>query len=126
MTQFARKNVLITGGASGIGRRMAEKIAGKGGTVIIWDIDQKKLSHVESELKKPGCNLFTYICDVSDRKKVYFTAEQVKKDIGKVDILINNAGIVSGKPLLECTDEQIEKTFQVNSLAFIWTIRAFL
>jgi len=126
MTQFARKKVLITGGGSGIGRLMAGKIAGKGATVIIWDIDEKKLSHVESELKKLGCNLFAYICDVSDRQKVYCTAQQVKKDTGKVDILINNAGIVSGKPLLECTDEQIEKTFQVNSLALIWTIRAFL
>lgn len=45
---------------------------------------------------------------------------KVKKEVGDVDILVNNAGIVSGKSLLELTDEQIEKTFEVNVMAHFW------
>ncbi|MDX1500504.1 MAG: SDR family NAD(P)-dependent oxidoreductase, partial [Woeseiaceae bacterium] len=47
-------------------------------------------------------------------------------DVGRIDVLINNAGVVSGKPLLEITDDAIERTFAVNALAPIWMVRAFL
>ena len=47
----------------------------------------------------------------------------MKKEVGDVDILVNNAGIVSGKSLLELTDEQIEKTFEVNVMAHFWVKR---
>eukprot|EP00106_Octopus_bimaculoides_P018027 XP_014785469.1 PREDICTED: retinol dehydrogenase 10-B-like [Octopus bimaculoides] len=50
----------------------------------------------------------------------------VKNEIGNVDILVNNAGIVTGKNLLDCTDQDIIKTMQVNVLAHFWTIKAFL
>ncbi|XP_052832104.1 retinol dehydrogenase 10-B [Octopus bimaculoides] len=52
--------------------------------------------------------------------------DYVKNEIGNVDILVNNAGIVTGKNLLDCTDQDIIKTMQVNVLAHFWTIKAFL
>jgi all-trans-retinol dehydrogenase (NAD+) len=51
---------------------------------------------------------------------------KIESDVGAVDMLINNAGIVSGKPFLELTEEQIRRTFAVNTLAHFWTLRAFL
>jgi all-trans-retinol dehydrogenase (NAD+) len=57
---------------------------------------------------------------------VYRVAEQVKVAAGPVDILINNAGIVSGKQLLDIPDEKIAMTFAINTLALFWTAKAFL
>lgn len=57
---------------------------------------------------------------------VYGTAEKVRRDVGKVDILMNNAGIVSGKVFLDCTDEDLRRTIEVNILAHFWTVKAFL
>ncbi len=105
---------------------MALKIAALGGHVIIWDINEGNLGKVADEIRESKGMVSTYMCDVSDRAAIHATAETVKNDVGKIDILINNAGIVSGKPLLECTDSQIEKCIDVNVMAHFWTTRAFL
>ena len=57
---------------------------------------------------------------MSDRKQIYSFAEKVKKEVGDIDILINNAGIVSGKKLFDCQDELIEKTMAVNCNALFY------
>ncbi|PKK33763.1 retinol dehydrogenase 10 (all-trans), partial [Columba livia] len=76
----------------------------------------------------PPCNLqvYTYTCDVSKRENVYSTAERVRKEVGEVSVLVNNAGVVSGHHLLECPDELIERTMMVNCHAHFWTAKAFL
>lgn len=75
------------------------------------------------------CNLqvYTYTCDVGKRENVYLTAERVRKEVGEVSVLVNNAGVVSGHHLLECPDELIERTMMVNCHAHFWvTINSFL
>jgi all-trans-retinol dehydrogenase (NAD+) len=126
LTDFRGKNVLITGAASGIGRLMAEKIAAQQAHVVLWDLSEDDLQAVGQELGRRGQRCSTYVCDVSDREAVYATAARVLEDCGPLDVLINNAGIVSGSPLLEIPDEAIERTFRVNALALFWTTRAFL
>lgn len=64
--------------------------------------------------------VYTYVCDVGKRESVYSTAEKVRREVGEVDILINNAGVVSGHHLLECPDELIERTMVVNCHAHFW------
>lgn len=64
--------------------------------------------------------VYTYVCDVSKRESVYSTAEKVRKEVGNIDLLINNAGVVSGRHLLECPDELIERTMMVNCHAHFW------
>ena len=63
--------------------------------------------------------------DVTDRDKVYVLAEQVKKEVGEVTMLINNAGIVTGKHLLDCPDELIAKTIDVNCTAHFWVSKTY-
>lgn len=127
MTDFAGKNVLITGGASGIGRLMALEAAQRGANVIIWDIDELALGRTVGELgAATGRRAKGYRCDVSDREQIYQRAAEVKADLGPLDILINNAGIVSGRSFLELPDEKIEATFKVNTMALFWTTKAFL
>ncbi|PIK38915.1 retinol dehydrogenase 10 isoform b [Apostichopus japonicus] len=69
---------------------------------------------------------YTYTCDVTKREEVYRVAQRVKEEVGDVFILVNNAGIVSGKQFLHLTDEEIIKTMDVNTMAHFWTLRAFL
>ena len=124
--ELSDRNVLITGASSGIGRLLAQKIAARGAHVILWDIDEGGLHELAAGLQQPGHRASVYRVDVSDRQAVYRAAGQVLAEAGPVDVLINNAGVVSGAPVLEASDEQVERTFDVNILAHFWTVRAFL
>jgi all-trans-retinol dehydrogenase (NAD+) len=126
MTDFREKNVLITGAGSGIGQLLAGKIADRGARVILWDIDGAALAEVGREIEGRGHRVGTYRCDVSDAAAIEATARRVLDDWGSVDVLINNAGIVTGKPILESEDAEIRRTFDINTLAHFWTVRAFL
>jgi len=126
MTVLAGKNVLITGAANGIGRLLAEKIAAENAHVILWDVDGKALRNLSQQLKSLGHRSSSYLCDVGDREAVYGRAERVLEQHGSVDVLINNAGIVTGKLFLAASDEEVERTFRINSLALFWITRAFL
>jgi len=127
MSQIAKRNILITGGASGMGRLTAKKLAALGGHVVVWDINTVNLEHVIGEINaETGQSARGFICDVSNRAAVYRTAEETKSAVGPIDILVNNAGVVSGKPILELPDEQIELTFKVNTMALFWVTKAFL
>lgn len=126
MTQFAGKNVVITGAASGLGKMFAEQAAKKGAHVLLWDYNPEALKQVSHEFAQKNYSHRTYVVDVTDKQVVYDTAQRAKQDVGHVDILVNNAGIVSGKSLLEASDDDIERTFDVNTLSLFWTTRAFL
>ncbi|RWS22203.1 epidermal retinol dehydrogenase 2-like protein [Leptotrombidium deliense] len=119
--------VLITGGGSGFGRLLALRFAEHGSTVIIWDINEHGLNETKSEIdRKFGTKCFAYLCDVSNRVDVYSKAESVKKDVGNVTILINNAGILQVDNFLSLKDENVERLFKVNILSHFWTCKAFL
>jgi all-trans-retinol dehydrogenase (NAD+) len=127
MTKIRGKKVLITGSGSGLGRDMAITMAGLGATVVICDINESAVVKVVDDIQaKTGRAVFGYHCDISDRHAVYAMADKVKAEVGVIDILINNAGIVSGGDFLEIPDEKIELTFGVNTLALFWTAKAFL
>ncbi len=127
MSYFSGKRILITGVGSGLGRGMARAMARKGGHIIGWDLQQDTLDKVLSELERVNdIDHHGFTCDVSDRSAVAATAETVKNTIGEPDILINNAGVVSGKRFLECSEADILRTMGVNTMALFWTTRAFL
>ena len=123
---FHEKRVLITGGASGIGKLMAEQIARAGGKLVLWDIDAEALERTRAEFVSRGQPCSAYICDVSKMETVNDTAQRVLRELGRIDILINNAGVVSGKLLLELSERDILRTLNINTLALFWTTRAFL
>ncbi len=125
MKNLRGKNVLVTGGALGMGRCMAELFLKEGSRVALVDIREKELEEARKELKRWG-EVFAYICDISNREKVYQLAEKIKEEMGVVDVLVNNAGVVNSHPILEKPDQAIEKTVAVNLLAHFWTIKAFL
>lgn len=119
-------HVLITGGGSGIGRLMALDAAQRGARrIVIWDLSEEAGQSACREIEALGIIGTTATAeaiDVSDRRAVAAEAETT----GSIDILINSAGIVTGKPFLEASPEAIEKTMNVNVLALYWVTRAFL
>jgi len=127
VTDIDGRTIVITGGASGMGRLVALKLARLGGRVVIWDIDSARLASVVTELNALGQRPASgYLCDVSDRARVAEAAAQVKRDVGPVDIVISSAGVVSGRSFLELSESQIERTMNVNTMALFWIAKAFL
>jgi 3-oxoacyl-[acyl-carrier protein] reductase len=129
MQSFSNKITLITGAASGIGRLLAAKISARGGRVVLWDIDEERLSRVADEISSSGNRVRAYGCDVSNREMVYHTAGKVRDELGKVDILINNAAIYDGlkrKPFYEIDPNEWDLVMRVNVKgAFLCTRAVF-
>ncbi|NWV54246.1 RDHE2 dehydrogenase, partial [Daphoenositta chrysoptera] len=124
---FAAEIVLITGSANGIGRQVALKLASLGVTLVLWDIDDEGNKETSRLAQQNGASrVFVYHCDCSRREDVYEQADKVRKEVGDVTILINNAGILLGKKFCELTDEDFEKTFRTNFFSQVWTCKAFL
>jgi all-trans-retinol dehydrogenase (NAD+) len=127
MTTITSKHVLVTGGASGLGRGLVMRCAALGATVSLLDVDEAGAVAAAAAAAAQGAGPAAgYACDVGDRDQVAAVAQRVQQAAGPVDILINNAGVVSGRPLLDLTDERIETTFRVNTLGLFWVTRAFL
>ena len=126
MSDFTDQRIVLTGAAHGIGWLMALKLAAQGARLALWDVDTAGLEEVRRACAEAPGTVATYRCDLTDREQVYATARRVHDDLGPADVLINNAGIGSGQPLLEIDDAAIERTFDVNTLALFWTTRAFL
>lgn len=112
--------VLITGAGSGVGRLLAIKFAALGATVVLVDVNREANDAVAVEISNKGQLAHAYQCDCSKRKDVYKVAARVKETVGDVTILINNAGIVSGKKFSEIPDDKVDLTFQVNTVAHFW------
>eukprot|EP01089_Gocevia_fonbrunei_P014950 TRINITY_DN4249_c0_g1_i1.p1 TRINITY_DN4249_c0_g1~~TRINITY_DN4249_c0_g1_i1.p1 ORF type:complete len:313 (+),score=78.72 TRINITY_DN4249_c0_g1_i1:16-954(+) len=125
---FKGKTVLITGAGSGIGRLQAKLFASEAAKIVIWDIRDDLMKETEELLKKENKDLIvkTYIVDLSKKEMIYDAASKVKEEVGIVDVLVNNAGIVTGKTFLDCTDAQIQRTIDVNIMAHMWTLKCFL
>jgi len=126
MSVVNNSRVLITGAAHGIGRLLALELANAGARLVLWDVDREGLDEARAELVTAGHTADIYVCDLTDREEIATVAAQTLAEGDPIDILINNAGIVSGKSLLDLSDQEIERTFQVNTLALFWTVRAFL
>lgn len=119
--------VLITGAGSGIGRLIALEFSGMDVALVLWDISQEGMKETARLAKERGASrVHYYLCDCSDKNEVYRVAEQVKREVGDVSILINNAGIVTGKKFMDAPDSLIEKTLEVNTMSHFWTYKAFL
>ncbi len=122
MSYFKDKQILITGAASGLGKQMAEKMGERGGKLILLDIDDSGLATVKDDLVSKNIDVSTLTCDLSDRNNIY----EVTSKIDRVDILINNAGFVTGKYILDAPDDLIERTYKVNILSHFWLVKRFL
>lgn len=125
MKNLKDKIVLITGGASGIGKIMTRLMLERHTRVVIWDINQQGIEETIAEFSDKG-TIYGYQVDVANLEQVQNTAAKVKKEIGIVDVLINNAGIVVGKYFHEHSVKNIAKTMEINANAPMYITLVFL
>jgi len=108
------KVAIVTGARRGMGRTHALKLAQEGVKVVVSDISQEDCQKVVDEIEKKKGEGLALKCDVTKKEEVdKMVAETVNK-FGKVDILINNAGIAQFKPFLELTEEEWDRTLDIN------------
>ncbi len=108
------KVVVITGARRGMGKADALAFAKNGAKVVLADISKEDCQLVVDEIKKSGGEATAVKCDVSDKKDVEEMIKKAVETYGRVDILVNNAGIVQFKPFLEMTEDDWNKTLDVN------------
>lgn len=118
--------VLITGAGSGLGRLMASRFAKLGAKLILVDVNTEGNEQTAREVIADGGEAKTFTCDLSNREKIYEVADQIKKTCPEVTILVNNAGIVTGKKFLNASDAEIQRTMNVNTTAHFWLVKSFL
>ena len=118
MGKFNSKRVLITGGASGIGRLMGAMALERGASaLVIWDINQANIDDTLNELSAKG-KVVAYRIDISNEEEVVATVKKVKEEVGEIDILINCAGIItSNKTFDQCNISEIHRTININTVA---------
>jgi len=127
-SRFDGKSVVVTGAASGIGRALTERFLREGASVAALDVDERGLERLARTLgsSKPGSDsgrpdggarLAPIRCDLRNPDDIVRAAGEAASEIGPIDILVNNAGIVSGAYLTDQSDEEMLRTFEVNTFA---------
>ena len=119
------KNVIVTGGASGVGKELTKQLLEHGCNVAAIDINKENLENLKKELDSK--RLRTYIVDMGDVESIKAFRENYKKDYSDVDIIINNAGII--QPFVkvgELEDKTINKVMNVNFFGPVNLIRFFM
>lgn len=117
---------IITGGAKGIGKATALKMAHEGALVIVLDILSEEASRVADELNSLGAKARAMTADVSKKNEVDQMVEQTLKQFGKVDILVNNAGIVRPALLEDVKEEDWDRVVSVNLKGTFFCTQAVL
>ena len=112
---FEGKVVLITGAAKGIGRTTALAFSEQGAKVVLVDVLEEGLKEVHGIIQKAGREALSIQGDVSDNSRVQNAVKKAIKVFGKIDVLVNNAGIdVGSAPIIKVTEEMWDKSLQVN------------
>jgi len=114
---------VVTGGASGIGRAYAGKLAAEGASVAILDLSDG--SDTVAEVQAAGASGVSFVVDVTDPDQVLAAVDDVRSTVGAADILVNNAGIYPNQPLAELTLADWRRMFCVNVESMFLTTQAF-
>lgn len=111
---FTGRTVIITGGSRGLGLVMARQLAREGANVALLARNKADLQTAEKELLKRGAKVIAISCDVSRRNEVQAAILQIVKRFGRIDVLINNAGIIQVGPLDHMTIADFEQAMRVH------------
>ncbi|SHG00230.1 3-hydroxybutyrate dehydrogenase [Ornithinibacillus halophilus] len=111
------KVVLITGAASGIGKSIGIEFANNGASVVFTDINEKKLNEVTEELKEKGLQVIGIPCDVTIEEDIQLSIKRTMDVFGRIDVLINNAGLQHIAPIEEFPTEKFELMTKIMLVA---------
>lgn len=124
--QLANKIVLITGGGRGIGLELARLCIAEQATVVLVDISPDHLREALEELNQRGGRAHGYVHDIRDRTACYALQRRIADEVGTVDVLVNNAGVVHKGDFLLAEDDAWSQTVEVNFNGLMWMMRAFM
>jgi meso-butanediol dehydrogenase/(S,S)-butanediol dehydrogenase/diacetyl reductase len=126
--RFQDKVVIITGGASGIGLAIAKRLASEGARIVLADINQAALDAAVPQVQQAGSpGVWPSICNVADENQVIATVQGALAQYGRLDVIVNNAGLMQFKALEQLTGEDWLRILNVDLLgAFYFTKQAFL
>ena len=114
MTRLDGKVALITGGGTGIGRAIALAFAREGAKVAVAGRRKEKLEETLAELKKQGAEGLAVVCDVSKGKDAERAVRETAKTFGKLNVLVNNAGVLHAASIEGTSEEQWDKLLTIN------------
>ena len=116
---------VITGGTTGLGREIALGMAAAGADVIASSRRQQQVDSVAAEIEKLGRRTLRKTCDVLDRSSLERLHEEMLKAFGKIDILVNAAGITQKVPTLEVSEEDWSRVMETNLTGTVRTCQIF-
>jgi len=112
--RFNNKRVLVTGGASGLGKAIVEQFAELGWKIAVVDINIQGAEEVASEANNKGAEAIALYCDIGKDEDFVTIASNIKEKWGGLDIIINNAGIATTGMMADCTPEQWDRAINLN------------
>ncbi|KFX20169.1 acetoin reductase [Pectobacterium betavasculorum] len=122
--KLKQKVALITGGAQGIGRAIALRLAADGADIALVDLNQEKLKRVAAEVSALGRDVTTLVADISRRDEVYAAVDRATDALGGFDVMVNNAGIAQVNPLADVSEAEVARIFNINVNGVLWGIQA--
>ncbi len=126
MKDLRGKLVLVTGAARGLGKNLAVRLAREGARLVVTDLREEDLGGVTDEIRSAAGVAFAYGLDVTDGASILATRGRIHDDLGRIDVLVNNAGVVFGGPFLDVPLEKHMLTYKVNTLGVVAMTHAFL
>jgi len=123
---LAGQTAVVTGASRGIGRAIALRLAEAGAEVALWARDEVALQGAADEIAAMGGRARPFACDVTDATLVNRTADQVRRTLAPVAIVVNNAGAVLRKPTMAIDDAEWRHVMAVNLDGAFYVTRAFL
>ncbi|WP_299820443.1 SDR family oxidoreductase [uncultured Pontibacter sp.] len=123
---FSGKTVLITGGSRGLGLVMARQLAKEGARLVLCARDEFELEDARMELAGKGADVLVQKCDVTVEQQVNDMITNVQNEYGPIDVLINNAGIISAGPIAEMTVQEFEEAMNTHFWGPVYTTLAVL
>jgi len=119
------RNIVVTGAASGIGLAIAAALAAAGSNVVMLDIDHDTVQRAASGLANHGGRVVSFACDIADRAQIQEMAARVRRDVGSVHGLVNNAGMLRSASLAVVDSAAWEQVLAVNLSGALWCAQAF-
>lgn len=126
MGKLLNKVAVVTGGAQGIGAKIAERLLEEGATVAMLDTNFNTLEQTANKLDASGERVLTLKCNVADQTDVKDTFTTIYEKLGKIDILINNAGITRDAFFHKMTPEQWQSVMDINLNSMFYTCQAVI
>jgi short-subunit dehydrogenase len=126
LTSYEGLTALVTGASSGIGRLLALRMAAAGARVALVARRERELEELADKIRAGGGEAVPLVCDVADRQQALATAEKAAKALGRIDVLVNNAGYGHHRRFLDWELDDMERVMRVNFLGTLYFTKALL